>query len=98
MINRVYQWLRFYHFLSGWYTNGHININLIFSPFRYFQTGFIISGAFLIFTRQEREVGGGGGADCRVRQKKMKSATTTAVSQEVGSYSTSLFFSFFSMQ
>lgn len=41
-------------FLSGWYTNGHININLIFSPFRYFQTGFIISGTFLIFTRQER--------------------------------------------
>lgn len=46
----VHQWLfGFAIFLSGWYLNGHININSIFSPFCYFQTGFIISETFLIF-------------------------------------------------
>lgn len=76
-------------FLSGWYTNGHININSIFSPFRYFQTCFIISGTFLIFTRQEWGLRG-----CRLGQKKMKSATRTQHFLRKWGVTSRVFFSF----
>lgn len=88
MINRAHQWLRFCHFLSGWYTNGHININSIFSLFCYFQTGFIISGTFLIFTRQEW----GLGVLRTGAEKDEKCYKDRALSQEMGIF---FFFSFF---